>query len=244
MDEKAAWIERVLGIAMPSATNSDTAEVRDAGADDAIREELRARMREMVIEAKLLPDKAAVPGLIALAQAAAEAAKGTDLVAAEIAVDELEMAVAQARSAANVAAAQTRKGLVKYRKAQIAWNDARAKARAELERFSRAVLADPDIQEDELYDEVVALSGEFTTLLPQFDDELEEIVDRLDGIVAEDARAPLIAELKSKVAEYRALLNEAEGLADLQSLADDEYGGLSFFHALDEALNALQANLT
>ena len=239
MDDKAAWIQRVLGVTMvaPPAV----ADKQDAGTDEAIREELRDRIREMVGDIKVLADRSLVPKLAALANDANAAVKGDDLVAAEIAVDELEMGVVQARSATPAPMAESRSGLVKYRKAQIAWNQARGVARAGLERLGQAVMADPELQDDEDYDEIAALAGQFTTLLPQFDDELAEMVDSLEDAVSPEAREPLIAALKHKVTEYRDTLKDAEGLAELQALADDSYGGVPFFHSLDQALQSLQA---
>jgi hypothetical protein len=45
------------------------------------------------------------------------------------------------------------------------------------------------------------------------------------------------------LSEYSEELDDAEGLRELQELADDDYGGISFFTELRQAIDSLEAQL-
>lgn len=236
MDEKAEWISRVLGVTIAPAPGA---------AEDpaALRGELQFRIREMLTEAKLLPDRGAIAPLIALATKATDAVKGDDLKAAHIAVLELETAVGAAKAAARKVGGTARAGFVNYRAARFEWMRARAIAQMRLTTFASMIRSDEELQQDPDYDEVVEMTQEFDDLLPEFSERLEDLLEKLEAATDDAQRTALLKDARATLAEYRGMLRNSEGLSELQSLADEEFGGVSFFHELEDALGKLEKTL-
>ncbi|WP_316204471.1 hypothetical protein [Bradyrhizobium sp. SZCCHNS3051] len=138
---------------------------------------------------------------------------------------------------------QSLTGLVSYRKAQLEWNRARERAQTELELLSDMVIDDEDLWDDPDYDAVVACADELSSVLPDFDGALEELMDQLDTTVDESRHALLVQQAIQKLSEYREILRDS-GLAQLQARADEAYGGgLSFLPALEGALGKIHLYL-
>lgn len=231
MNDKSDWVKRVLGVSLSDAP-PDLSE-----AD--VRQELLARIKEMAIEAKLLPDREVVARLAALAASATEAVRGPNLMEGELAVARLEEAVGQARSEARMAEVLVREGLVNWRKAQLDWRAARNRAQANVAALTRQVQADPEILSDPDGQEAMTLAGRFAELLPQFDESLEVTLDQLDAEADAERRSTLVQQASSQLASYRMLLAASDGLAMLQELSDQGYGGIACYRELDLALGKL-----
>lgn len=237
MDEKREWLFRVLGI---RAGQGDT---HDGITSESLIANLRERLKEMVTEAKLLGSKDAIAAAVKFAgDAQAAIAKG-DLVAAELAVDALETAVAQAKSAARRSEAGKVKGRVSYRKAQIEWRQARGAAFAGVRTLTSKALTDARVLEAPNRDALVGVINGFPDLLPAFDEELEEQLEAIDALTDPEQRKPLIAEVKATLADYRAMLGN-DALQQLQLLADNEFGGIDVLHTLEATLQKIEGSLS
>ncbi len=232
MDEKAAWVSRVLGITVAD-------EVQPQLSVEDVRQELLARIKEMITEAGLIPDKNVVRQLAALAGEATTAARGQDLMEAELAVGRLEEAVGRAKAEARMSEVLVREGMVNWRKAQLEWNAARTLARQNVAQLVAKVKSDPEVLEDPQADDAIAVAETFADLLPEFDNALELILDQLDGTADPEQRRPLIEQASGKLAAYRMMLGASTGLAMLQALADEEYGGVACYRELEQALDKL-----
>jgi hypothetical protein len=237
MNDKSDWVKRVLGVAL-SGPPPDPSEPSDLSEAD-VRQELLARIKEMVIEAKLLPDKEAASRLAALAASATQAVRGPNLMEGELAVARLEEAVGQAKAEARMSEVLAREGLVNWRKAQIEWRAARNRALANVDALTRQVQVDPEILADPDGKEAIALAGQFAGLLPEFDESLEVTLDQLDAETDSERRTMLVQRASSELASYRLLLGAADGLAQLQELSDQEYGGIACYRELELALGKL-----
>lgn len=237
MDDKAAWLLRVLGVSVEG--EASVSPLTEA----TLREGWLERIKEMASDSKRFKDPEVIDALAKLAEAATRASEGNDLVAAELAVDALEIAVAQAaraRSDKQVGEELSRAGLVSYRKAQIKWTASCKLARDNLLALAGKISTDPEVLEHPQRDEVLTLVGQAVRLLPEFDDELFDLMDELDQQNDPDHRRPLLQRALAKIAQYRGLLSASEGLEALQSLADDEYGGMRIYSELDAALQAMK----
>jgi hypothetical protein len=234
-DVKRQWVERVLNIKLSDPT--------DGGEDgsDALRPtEFASRIKDLILQGSVLAEPYRTE-IIAKGSAVNEVLKSGDLDATESEIEDLEDALTRAAGEARVAEAlKGVKGLVQYRKLQISWRDAQTSANAELARFIAAVLADPEVQEDELYPDVVEATAAASTLVPGFGGDLSDVLDKLDATTDAEVRNDLTAEAKKLIGEYSSMLDDAEGLRELQSLSDDEYGGISFFGELQKALRSLE----
>ncbi len=241
-EAQRAWVVRVLGIIL----QNDAGPGNDVGpgVDDVeLRKSLTERIREASLLAATLPDplKASV---LALARAAAETLKGTDLLAAEVAVEELETTYYHAkRDALLTEANKGATGRVRYRQLQIEWRDAQSRANEQLEALASAVVGDERVQDDPLYDDVVDAAADVTSLIPQFGVDLDNALDALDREPDQSKRPKLLADARKLVDEYAQMLDGAEGLSELQSLSDDEYGGISFYTDLKDVLKSLSKQL-
>ncbi len=123
---------------------------------------------------------------------------------------------------------------------QLQWRAAEVEASAQLNAFAKTLLADPEVKAHPQFAELAAAMGDVRSLIPTFSDDLADELDRLDNAATpDDRRAARDAALKV-IGEYDTDLAGAEGLRDLQDLADDEYGGMEFFSGLQAALAELR----
>jgi hypothetical protein len=240
MDDKAEWVFRVLGLRVAVGPASGNAGELTS---EALVANLRERMTEMVTEAKLLGNKETIVTIAGLAKTAVAAIEKGDLVAAELAVDALETATAEAKSAARRDEASQVKGRVSYRKAQIDWRQARGAALAGVRTLTSKMLADKRILDAPNRDGLIGIIQKFPELLPKFDEDLEEQLEAIDAISAPERRKPLIEEARATLQDYRALLNN-EALKKLQVLSDDEFGGIDVLHVLDATLQRIEGSLS
>jgi hypothetical protein len=233
---KRAWVERVLHFKVPEPTGSG-----DTDAGGLTHDELAALIKDLMMQGSVLAEPYRTD-ILGKARAVNELLKSGDLEATAGEVEVLQEALARAAGDARIEQARAvAKGTVQYRKLQFAWLEAQAAANAGLDRFIAAVLADPKVQEDELYDQVVDAADSVTTLLPQFGGDLANLLNELDTIRDPVRRQEMNGEAKQLIGEYSAMLDQSEGLQELQSLSDDEYQGISFFGELKQALGKLEA---
>lgn len=216
--------------------------------DDAPQEpdadELRERLQDVQIQAASLPD--AVKALLqtrtrqALAQIA-----GGDLGKLASEVEALEAALAKAAGAARVAQAQKQSGdAVSYRLLQSQWRDAQVRARAQLQQFVTAFLADPEVKADPDFAAIKSQLGAANDLLPEFGTSIETALEAIDLAKDDQGRSAARAAASQVMDEYAANLESAAGLRELQSLSNDEYGGISFYTELQQAVESLKNQLS
>jgi hypothetical protein len=133
-----------------------------------------------------------------------------------------------------------------YRKLQLQWRFAEIEARTNLQAFVKILLADPKVRQHPKFNDVQAAAANITSLLPSFNGLSDELADQLDRLHApadeDDRQAARTAALKV-LTDYDAELEGADGLRDLQDLADEEYGGIMFFSGLQAALATLRREI-
>jgi hypothetical protein len=147
----------------------------------------------------------------------------------------LSASAARAQEAAAVS-----RGRVNFRKVQLKWRAAEAEANSQLDAFAKTLLADPEVKADPKFAQLEASMKDIKSLIPTFSDDLSDELDQLDNAATPDERKAAHAAALDVISEYEADLAKAEGLRELQDLADDEYGGMAFFSALQLALAELR----
>lgn len=159
-------------------------------------------------------------------------------------VDALENDLARASGAARVSEANTgSSGRVSFRKLELEWRDAQAKSRKQLDQFVAAFLADQEVQADPRFAQISVAASEIAKQMPMFGNELEDALDAIDDAADDAARAKARTGAQKILANYSKTLDGAEGLHELQALADDDFGGISFVSELQLALDKLGAQL-
>ncbi len=232
---RRAWVKKILNI--------DIAEPV-AASDAELRASLAERIRDVAAMANNLAPAAKLE-LITRAKAAKTAIDGTDLLAAEIAVEQLEAFYAESIRAATMGEAeQLGKGRVKYRKLQLQWRRAQGEALSALEALADAVLADPEMQEDPLYPDVQEAASGITELMPDFGEDLESVFNALDRDISDEEAADLRGEAIDVIDDYCTTLDQASELSRLQAFADEEYGSYASFRVLQDTLQALRRELS
>ncbi len=224
-DEQDAWVARVLGV---QVSDSRT---------EAGEAEFRERFAIAIGDAKRLADKEATGRIAALGKDAMAALKEGRVGAALSLVDAMETAVAEAMRAANRAGAVEESGSrVNYAKLLLGWRKAQAEAKQQLERFASVLLADEGVRADPRYDEVVEAAADLADVLPEFSAELEDVLDRLDGVTDPTEREDEIERARDLIEECRGVLEDAEQLAALSEFAADEFGQADTMDRLRDAL--------
>jgi hypothetical protein len=132
---------------------------------------------------------------------------------------------------------------VKLRKLQLEWRSAESSARAQLDAFVKAVLGDPEIKNSPQFADVEKAMAGVTAAMPDFDDALLDALDDVDAATNDNDRNTALKAAMKALDSYRAELDKAETLQELQSIADDDYGGMEFFSGLQAALIALRSEL-
>jgi hypothetical protein len=240
---KRAWVERILHFKVPEPVVKVPEPVGpgDGKSVGLTHDELAAMIKDLTMQGSVLPEPYRTD-ILGKARAVNEILKGGDLEATADEVEALQEALSRAAGEARVEQARAvAMGTVQYRKLQFAWLEAQANANAGLDRFVAAVLADPTVREDELYDQVVDAADTVSTLVPEFGGDLASLLNELDTIRDPEKRQEMNGEAKKLIGDYSAMLEESEGLKALQSLSDDEYQGISFFGELKQALTKLEA---
>jgi hypothetical protein len=212
-------------------------------ADAQASRELRARIADVQTQAALLPDPAKSEIQARARRMLANVGEGDPAkIAAD--VDALEDALARAAKAARTAQAAAEAGdTVTYRKLSIAWRDAQDKAGREFDRFIAKLLSDGEIQADPRFEELKEAASDIADQMPEFAGDIEDALGDIDGAGDQEERATARANARQILAEYSRTLEDAGGLRELQALADEEYGGLSFFTELRHAIDSLEAQL-
>ena len=159
-------------------------------------------------------------------------------------VDTLENELARAGGAARVSEANTgSSGRVSFRRLELEWRDAQAKSRKQLDQFVAAFLADQEVQADPRFAQISVAASEIAKQMPIFGNDLEDALSAIDDAADDAARAKVRTQTQKILANYSMALDGAEGLHELQSLADDDFGGISFVSELQFALDKLGAQL-
>lgn len=237
---KREWVARVLGIELPLAG----AAVSNGSLPQELalpsREELEARVKDVLTQAALLSDPYRAD-LIGRARTVAGLLHGDDMQFCLEEVDALEDAYARAAGSARAEEAiQSVKGKVAYRKLQLEWRNAQDRANAGLDRFIAAVLADPEVQQDDVFDQVEDAAATASALIPRFGGELSDVLDRLDSTYDASERDALTREANQILDDYAKALAESEALQALQEFSNQEYGGIAFYGELESALGELR----
>ncbi len=234
-EQKRAWLSAMFGIAFPSAKDGDA-----AGEVERI---LDHRLHTVLVDLKLLPQPD--HALVEQARQIRERLAAHDWRAAATLLEALEGAIARAKGAARQAeAAAVSEGVAEYRGLQLRWRAAEAATVERLKRLSTLVLQDPEMQADPLYPEVQEAARDLTDVLPAFGSKLADLLDALD----EPARAAkpvddLVDEALDVIDEYRAVLEAADELGELEQFAAEEYGGFTLSGELGLALDEIEAAL-
>jgi DNA-directed RNA polymerase subunit F len=232
----------------PAPTSETAAEVDrepETGVDPTLPQQLDGRIRDIINQLNnVAPEDRAT--LVGQAKQAHALVQGVDLLAAEIAVEELEDDYLTAvRAARNAEAKAMTRDAVTYRKLRNAWQAAQAQALTELEGLADAVVNDPEENEDDadILDDVVAAANRIGDVLPRFGTELETILADAELEPDDARRNKLRAAAAAKADEYIGELQGADVLAALQAFADEEYGSYAPLRTLRDTLGALVSQL-
>lgn len=235
MSDHDRWMERVLGVAL-TGEGGDDSSAESEGAT------LRSRIGICVTDAKALADPTLLGAMGKLGNAAATAIKAGDLQRAAELVEEMEDAVTKARSAARMKEVNKTKGRVSYRTAQVEWRNARSAAFTNVRSLTNRLLSDPRITEEPDADALVGVIRGLPDLLPEFDEELEDLLEALEGPGTKEKHESLIEQARAVLRDYRASLQD-DVLEKVQLLADEEFGNLDMLHVLNNALQKIENTL-
>lgn len=242
-DPKSAWVKSFLGIDVGS--HGSETEPGEAGDDEALRQQLRERIDGILaMLVNVAPEDQKT--LRAAIKSARDLTAEPDLLAAEIAVEQLEDAHATAvRDARNADARLMSRDAVTYRKLRNAWQSAQTKALAELERLADTIVNEPPEEGDDedTVAAVEAAAARVGSILPRFGNELEAILGDAELEPDAEARNALRLQAAAKIDDYLKELDTADVLAAVQSFADEEYGGFTPLPTLRGTLEVLAAQL-
>lgn len=229
-DLKAAWIGRVLGIAV--------------GGDDQLRKSLLEAITDAVILAVSLPDE--MKRRVAdMAKAAKALAEGKDLVAAGIAVEQLQAfreSAAKTGRMDDVASVVTA-GTVKWLVLRNDWRHAQSASRNELIALRDTIKNDKRLENDPYRDDVMEAIGDLADILPNFGAELEDLLSQLDEATDPDDAEALRGRALDVLDDYMAELEGADALRDIQQLARAEFGGCESFDELKRTLSGISKTI-
>lgn len=205
--------------------------------------ELRDRIKDVQIQAASLPDPVKAQLQERAKQALAQLAGGS-LETLAVEVDGLENDLAEAARSARADEARKQSGdAVSYRLLQGQWRDAQARARGQLQQFVAAFLADPEVKADPAFEEVKVEMGSAADLLPTFGNAIEAALEAIDLARDDEGRTAARSQARQVLDGYTSTLQSSDGLRELQSLSDDEYGGISFYSELQQAVTSLKNQL-
>lgn len=214
--EKAVWVVRVLGVQIE--TDASAQDVEDAAElDERLAD---ARVRTQILTRAKAPDAAELNEQLL---AVTKLVTARDATASEVLL-ELEEALfaAEAAGRAQNLPSELRVPL-SLRKLMIDWRAAQQAADTGIKAIGDAYLADPEVQADPRFDEVLATVRELPTLIPQFGTELS---DAVDAVFNDGAKTKSVVASGLKVVQtYRSAIASAPILADLEELAREDLGG-------------------
>jgi hypothetical protein len=228
--EMFAWVARVLGIDL-SGTLPETGD---------LDQELLVWRDDMLAQAKRLADKEAIQRIEGLGAEATTAITGGRLGAAHSLLDAMATALTEAQKAATGRAVIDEAGeKVEYAKLLLRWRQAQAETRARIQKLASDILADPEVQADPRYDDVIEAASDLADAMPGFGSELEDVLDGLDKITVPEQRVAQVETARRLIDECRELLGNADELAELSSFAADEYAEADLAGELRDALAEL-----
>jgi hypothetical protein len=244
VDAKRAWLERVLGFRLGSASQA-TGAVLD-GAQSADAHDVNGRLLSAGNALRGLRE-ASAPEAAGLNVRFGElvAAAKTDPAAVVGSLDALESDIARAMSAARPREAGPTKGRgVPYRKLLLRWRDAQAIVQNNINAVGTTLLGRPDVQADPRIEEVKKAVAALPNLVPKFGDKLEDVLDAEMNASEPAQMARLAAEATAAIDEYRQQLAAATQLLNLEHFAaKDLRTALPLYSALDQALVELRQQL-
>ena len=220
----------------------------DAGTEaaedgQAAGERTRERLTDLQMQIAFLtgPEKSELQGRVRQLLGAMDQ---TDPAKLATQMEALEADLAKAAGAARVAGAASAAGrTVSFRKLQFEWRDAQVRARKQLDAFVAAVLGDKAVQGHAQFDEIKEAAGQIGKQMPEFGNDIEKALCKIDDAKGDTERATARVSAQGMLADYADMLEDADGLNALQSLSDDEYGGISFVGELQTSLRSLEAHL-
>ena len=234
--EQRAWVKRVLGVDV-GADASSAPDVNDLlDLKNRLAEATRA-----IAKLKADGDPAVVPLTTALSAAAA-AYQGNSATAGPL-VDTVESDLALALSRARSReAAKVGAGKVEYGKLLLRWRSALSGVQSNLKALGEALLADPEVQEDEHYEQIEDAVAELPDLIPDFGGVLDDLLTQA-GRPGADVAA-LHREALETLAEYREELAESPELKELEPFAAQAgLGQFLLFSEFDAALKDVEGSI-
>jgi hypothetical protein len=231
-----------LGVEIAAEQEQDEAEGEELS-DDAVRKQLVTQLADAISLSAGLP-KDVIEAIRAMVAEARDAIKGADLDEALILVERLEDFREEAVQRMRLEEAQKSAGLVQYRKLWFEWKNAQLVARGDLSKLASAVLADEDMKDSPLWEQVEDAAGELEELMPPFDPKLEVTLQELEEATDKQAAEQLRAEALKELGKCDDLLARADVLERMQKFADATYGGFESFRTLRTTLDGLRQKLS
>jgi hypothetical protein len=240
---RVAWIERVLGLKIPSVAQHATA-IQNPELMSEVA--LADRLQSVGNALRGLRDASApqAADLVARYAKIMTAAK-SDPASAAASLNVLESDIARATSAARGRdAAASAEGVVAYRKLLLRWREAQGTLDANLTTFGNTLLAQPDVQSDPRFEDVKRAVAAFPRLVPAFGGRLENALDAAMKATDPGELAELTAEGIAAIDAYRQQLAAVKPLLELEDFAAEDLGiRLPLHGALDQALVELKQHL-
>ena len=231
-EEKTGWVKRVLGV--------DIADGADGGesSQDMVHR-LTELLGEQMALAATLPDEAKHQ-FIEQAKAARALIGGPDLLAAEIAIEQLTAFREEAARKGRVGEAEgvTHKGRVAWLVLCGNWRSVQAQASTQIDQLKQMIRNDQRLENDPYREDALNAVDTVGEIVPQFGPDLEKLLTQLEDTTDEAEIAALRDEALDVLDAYVGELEDADILADVQTLAREEYGGSC--NAYDALLNTLQ----
>ena len=236
--DKDQWLTRALGLSVPAAADS-------AGEADGLdADSLKEWLDDLVAQASVLPEPART-GMLAQAKAARAGLAAGDTRASTAAALQLATDIANAtRTARRRDAAPVSSGRANVGRLRTQWRMAELTAHSALEAFVGQMLADPKVKQAPAYADLEAAAGAFADLFPDFGFALEDALDDLEAAEDDHGRAEARRHALLALDGYEADLAGADGLRDLQALAQADYGSGGFVDVLQAAFAALRGELS
>jgi hypothetical protein len=237
-DNKAAWIKLVLGVEISGQGGQDGEELDD----DTVRKQLITQLADAISLSAGLPQDV-IQTIRTMVAAARDAIKGPDLDAALTLVEQLEDFREEAVQKQRLEEAQKSAGLVQYRKLWFEWKNAQSMARQDLVTLAQSVLADEEMQDSPLWEDVADAAEELEDLMPPFDPTLEATLHELEDVEDKATAERLREEALQQLGKCDELLAHADTLERIQKFADSTYGGFESFRMLRKTLEGLRQKL-
>jgi hypothetical protein len=228
------WVKRVLGLNVPAG------QPEPGGLD----QELQTWRQDILDQAGMLADKSVRARIEQLGSDAAAAIADGSLGAAHSILDAMDTALNDARRAQTNRSAVAESGnKVEYAKLLLRWRESQSSTRERIEQLAASILADPEVQADPRFEDVVEAAADLVDVMPGFGRELEDVLDGLDKLTDPDQRAAQVEAARAQIDACRNLLDSADELAELSQFAGEEYGEADLAGDLREALTELAGAL-